>query len=65
MKFERKEAQQMDVKATLKEATSKNGKQYTYVSVMLTDTLEKKVFLEQAEIELLKLKEKEKNPFHK
>ncbi len=55
----------MDVKATLKEATSKNGKQYTYVSVMLTDTLEKKVFLEQAEIELLKLKEKEKNPFHK
>lgn len=55
----------MDVKATLKEATSKNGKQYTYVSVMLTDTLEKKVFLEQAEIELLKLKEKEHNPFKK
>lgn len=55
----------MDVQATLKEATSKNGNKYSYISVMLTDTLEKKVFLEQAEIELLKLKEKESNPFKK
>ena len=55
----------MDVKATLKEATSKKGTHYKYISIMLTDTLEKKVFLEQAELELLNLKEKESNPFKK
>lgn len=55
----------MDLKATLKEATSKSGNNYTYVSIMLTDSLEKKVFLEQAEIELLKIKEKEHKPFVK
>ena len=55
----------MDVKATLKEATSKKGTPYKYISIMLTDTLEKKVFLEQAELELLSLKEKENNPFKK
>lgn len=48
----------MDFKATLKEATSKNGNVYQYLSIMLTDTLEKKVFLEQAELELLKLSKK-------
>ena len=46
----------MDFKATLKEATSKSGNVYKYLSIMLTDTLEKKVFLEQAELELLELK---------
>lgn len=55
----------MDVKATLKEATSKNGNKYKYLSIMLTDTLEKKVFLDQAELELLEMKEKESNPFKK
>lgn len=55
----------MDVKATLKEATSKNGNVYKYISIMLTDTLEKRVFLEQAELELLEIKEKERNPFKK
>lgn len=53
----------MDLKATLKEATSKSGNTYQYVSIMLTDTLEKKVFLDQAELELLKMKEKDTNPF--
>ena len=44
------------IKATLKEATSeKSGKTYQYVSLMLTDTLEKKVFLEQSEIECIRL----------
>ena len=44
------------IKATLKEAVSeKSGKTYQYVSLMLTDTLEKKVFLEQSEIECIKL----------
>lgn len=57
----------MDVKATLKEGISKSGNAYKYLSIMLTDTLEKKVFLEQAEIQLLELKQKEKesNPFRK
>lgn len=55
----------MDLKATLKEATSKSGNTYQYVSIMLTDTLEKKVFLDQAELELLKIKEKDSNPFGK
>lgn len=55
----------MEVKATLKEATSKKGTTYKYISVMLTNTLEKKVFLEPAELELLSLKDKEKNPFGK
>lgn len=41
---------------TLKEAISeKSGKSYTYLSIMLTPSLEKKVFLDPAEIELLKL----------
>lgn len=53
----------MDVKATLKEATSKSGNTYKYLSIMLTDSLEKKVFLEPAEIQLLELKQKESNPF--
>lgn len=44
------------LKATLKEAISeKSGKSYCYVSLMLTDTLEKRVFLEQSEIECIKL----------
>lgn len=55
----------MDVKATLKDGVSKAGNPYTYISIMLTDTLEKKVFLEQAEIELLKMKKQDINPFKK
>ena len=55
----------MEVKATLKDGVSKKGNTYKYISVMLTETLEKKVFLEPAEIELLELKEKENNPFKK
>lgn len=54
----------MDVKATLVEAISKSGKPYKYVSIKLTETLEKKVFLEPAEIELLNMKNnKTTNPF--
>lgn len=55
----------MDVKATLKDGVSKNGNAYKYLSIMLTETLEKKVFLDQAEIQLLELKQKEVNPFRK
>lgn len=46
----------MDLKCTLKEAVSeKSGKKYVYVSIQLTPTLEKKVFLDQAELELLQI----------
>lgn len=55
----------MDIKVTLKEGVSKKGNAYKYLSIMLTDTLEKKVFLDPAELELLAMKEKEPNPFKK
>ena len=46
----------MNLKATLKEEIStKSGKPYNYVSIILTPTLEKKVFLEPAEVECLKI----------
>ena len=48
----------MEVKATLEDRVSKIGHKYTVLVVKLTDTLEKLVFLEQSEIELLKLREK-------
>lgn len=47
----------MDVKATLVERVSKkSGNTYTAISIKLTDKIEKLVFLNQAEMELLKLK---------
>lgn len=46
----------MDLKCSLKEGVSeKSGKTYVYVSIMLTPTYEKRVFLESAELELLKI----------
>lgn len=48
--------------ATLETRTSKKGNQYDVLIIHLTDKLEKPVFLEQSEIELLRLiSEKEKN----
>lgn len=41
--------------ATLETRTSKKGNQYDVLIVHLTDKLEKPVFLEQSEIELLRL----------
>ena len=46
----------MEVKATLEERTSKSGNYYQVLVIHLTDTYEKLVFLEKAEIELLKVK---------
>lgn len=44
----------MDVK--LKTGISeKTGKEYTYLSIMLTPNYEKRVFLEKAEIELINM----------
>ncbi|MBQ7136775.1 MAG: hypothetical protein IJO43_02205 [Bacilli bacterium] len=47
----------MDAKkldATLEERTSKNGNKYQCIIIKLTDTYEKKVFLDAAELELVK-----------
>lgn len=55
-----------EFKATLETRTSKKGNQYEVLVVQLTDKLEKLVFLEQAELELLKLnaeKKDKKMPF--
>lgn len=44
------------LECTLKEAISeKSGKPYSYLSVMLTANLEKKIFLDPAEVEVIKL----------
>lgn len=46
----------MDLKCSLKEGISeKSGKTYVYVSIMLTPTYEKKVFLDNAELELIRV----------
>lgn len=44
----------MDVKATLETRQSKAGNTYDVVVIKLTDTYDKLVFLEKAELELLK-----------
>lgn len=46
----------MEVKATLQDRVSeKSGKPYKVVVIKLTDTYEKLVFLDKAEMELLQL----------
>ena len=57
----------MEFKATLEKRTSKSGNEYEVIVLKLSDTCEKLVFLSSAELELLKLKQKEKdvNPFGK
>lgn len=46
----------MKVDATLMEKVSKSGNTYKVVVLKLTDTYEKLVFLDKAEIELLNVK---------
>lgn len=43
-----------EYKAVLEERTSKKGNKYEVLVIKLTDKLEKLVFLDQAELELLK-----------
>lgn len=43
------------MKVELKEGTSKNGNKYYYLEVHITPTYSKRVFLDNAEVELLKL----------
>lgn len=53
----------MDVQATLVTKTSKTGNTYQCVELQLTPNYIKRVFLEPAEIELLALNDKSRNPF--
>lgn len=55
----------MDVKATLENKTSKSGNTYKVVVLKLTDSYEKLVFLDKAEIALLEQKKDDFNPFKK
>lgn len=48
----------MNVKAVLVERTSKKGNKYTCVEVYITNNIKKIVFLNDAEIELLRLSNK-------
>lgn len=53
----------MEIKCTLEERVSKAGKPYTVLVVHITDTCTKQVFLDPAEIELLKMRhEREEFP---
>lgn len=52
----------MEVKCSLVEGIGKkSGKPYTALEIQLTDTLKKMVFLEPAELELLKMKMQSSN----
>ena len=49
----------MDVKATLVDKVSKSGNAYQAVEIHLTDTYVKTVFLDKAELELIKVAKKD------
>lgn len=53
------------IEATLETRVSKKGTEFTVVVIKLTDNLEKLVFLEAAELELLKMSSKKDLPFGK
>ncbi len=56
-----------ELKATLETLTKKDGGTYECIVIKLTDNCDKKVFLEPAELELLKIsldkKDNKKMPF--
>lgn len=54
-----------EFKATLETRTSKKGNEYQVLVIKITDNVEKLVFLEKAEIELLKMSNKNVSPFSK
>ena len=57
----------VDVKASLETRTSKKGNDYEVLVIKIDDEIEKLVFLEAAEIKLLKMSNEKKNtnPFSK
>lgn len=55
-----------EYKATLETRTSKKGNQYEVLVIKITDNIEKLVFLDPAELELLKMSNSKTNlPFGK
>ena len=52
----------MDVKCTLETRKNKAGKDYQVLVIKITDSVEKLVFLDSAEIELLKIVNSKKEP---
>jgi len=46
---------EFELKAKLVEKMSKKGEPYTVLEIQLTDTCKKNIFLESAELELLKM----------
>lgn len=55
-----------EYKATLETRTGKAGNPYDVLVIKLTETYEKLVFLDKAELELLKINSKKSsNPFEK
>lgn len=56
--------QEFTVKCTFKKGVSQKGNEYEYLALKLSDTYEKKVFLEGAEKDLLLISNKDtKTPF--
>ena len=54
----------MDVKATLEtRVSSRTGQEYQVIIIKLTDSYEKKVFLDKSEIELLRMANKDNKKF--
>lgn len=45
----------MKVQGEIKEGTSSKGNKYYYIEIAITPTYSKRVFLDNAELELLKL----------
>lgn len=59
------EEKEFDLKGTLKIGTSKTGNEYTYLELKLDNDYSKKVFLDSAEIVLLKKSNNNFMPFLK
>lgn len=57
--------QEFTIKCTIKKGVSQKGNEYEYLALKLTDTYEKRVFLEGAEKELLISNNNSKSPFGK
>ena len=53
------------LKCTIEKGVSQKGNEYEYLSLKITDTYSKRVFLEGAEKELLLNNSKTTNPFGK
>ena len=57
--------QEFTLKGTLKTGTSQKGNEYVYLDLQFDKDYSKRVFLDQAEIILLKKSNEKNNPFGK